>query len=510
MGANVDNFVSITVNLTGSIAAKFGFGVPIGVFDHSVTVNRIDGPFVDIAGVNSAGFTSAVAPEVNAWATSIFAQENGVDQLVIGREIPLLGAQASEVWQVVAVGPVFVSMTTEFNDSTDADWDVLPTVDAAGNYAAIGYPGTFSQVSLDNLNGTAGTVGTVTWEYWNGAAWTALAGVTDGTSSFTTAVADGQVVSWTVPVDWAAQSLNGGASLFYVRAVSDGAYVVPAVYDQGFVDGAGDANWTATMDAIEAFEQVNPTKAFYGINIESRVKADILEVAAWTQARFKLFGAQSADADILTDGAGNLFETLAAFKYTRTWGIYHTTSIGSDGYLDGAWMSKGLGLNLDVPGGVGVWTFMELAGVTGDAITPTSVLNVYSNDGNVYTDAGELTFTSQGETFAGAPQFIDVTTSVDWLEKRSQEAILSLLVGSQTKIPYTNGGINQVVSAWQGVLDAAVNFGHLSPDDPPKITAPLVSDVSEADKAARILTLTAEGTLAGAVQSVVLVLNLSF
>jgi len=361
MSAPINLFVDVTINLTGAVAAKFGFGSPIGVFDHSVTANRIDGPYTDIAAVNAAGFTALAEPEVNAWATSVFSQTNGVDQLLIGRE------------------------------------------------------------------------------------------------------------------------------------------------------DAGDADWTATMDAIELFQQVNGTPDFYGVNIESRVKADILEVAAWTQARTKVFGYQTADADALAGTPGNVFDDMKVLGYTRSFGIYHATSSGSaNGYLDGAWMSKGLGLNLDVPGGVGIWGLMELAGISGDNITPTQVLAMQADNGNVYTDAGGLTFTSTGITAAGVPQFIDVTTSVDWLKQRTQEAILSLLVGSQTKIPYTDGGINQVVSAWQGVLDSGVNFGHLSPDDPPKISAPLVSSVSSADKAARELTMTAEATLAGAIQKVTLVLNLSF
>jgi hypothetical protein len=330
------------------------------VFDHSVTANRIDGPYTDIAAVELAGFTALAEPEVNAWATSVFSQTNGVDQLLIGRE------------------------------------------------------------------------------------------------------------------------------------------------------DAGDADWTATMNAIELFQQVNGTPDFYGVNIESRVKADILEVAAWTQARTKVFGYQTADADALAGTPGNVFDDMKVLGYTRSFGIYHATSSGSaDGYLDGAWMSKGLGLNLDVPGGVGIWAYMELAGISPDNITPTQALAILADNGNVYTaPAGR--FTTPGITAAGVPQFIDVTTSVDWLKQRTQEAILSLLVGSQTKIPYTDGGINQVVSAWQGVLDSGVNFGHLSPDDPPKISAPLVSSVSSADKAARELTMTAEATLAGAIQKVTLVLNLSF
>ena len=51
MSAPINLFVDVTINLTGAVAAKFGFGSPIGVFDHSVTANRIDGPYTDKQGV---------------------------------------------------------------------------------------------------------------------------------------------------------------------------------------------------------------------------------------------------------------------------------------------------------------------------------------------------------------------------------------------------------------------------------------------------------------------------
>ena len=511
MGAPITIFVDVDVNLTGGVAAKFGFGRHLGAFEHSVTTDRIAGPYFSIQEVEAAGFTATATPEINAHATKNFAQESGVDQYLVGRRIGPGGAQAGQVWQV-ATPATFIEQTDEFNGSTDADWDVLPAVDAAGNYAAIGYPAPFAQISLDNANGTAGTVGAVTWEYWDGAAWQALAGVTDGTTGFTAAVADGQVVTWTVPGDWAAQSLNSGPELYYVRAVSDGNYAVLPVYDQGFVESAtNDASWTATMSALEAYQQISGTsKDWYGHTIESRVEADILEVAAWTEARTKIFVAQTADQAVLDGTAGNLFEDLAGFGYVRTAGIYHATSTGTDGYLDSAWMSRGLGFNLDVPVGVGVWGLKQLSGVTGDNITPTQVSTVHGDNGNVFTDAGELTFTSTGTMAAGVPRFIDVTTTIDWLVKRSQEALLSLLVGTPTKIPYTNGGINQFVTTWQGVLDAGVTNGHLSPDTLPVITAPDARNVSQSDKQNRVLTMSATGVIAGAIQSVQVTLNLSF
>jgi len=511
VGAPITTFVTVNVNLTGGVAAKFGFGRAMGVFEHSVTTDRIAGPYFSLSEVTAAGFTSTATPEIYADATATFAQGSGVDQFLVGRRIGTNGAMAGQVWQVTSPA-TFVEQTDEFNGPGNADWDVLPAVDAAGNYAAIGYPATFGQISLDSLNGTAGTVGAVTWEYWDGAAWSALAGVVDGTTGFTAAVADNQVVTWTVPGDWAALALNGGPELFYVRAVSDGNYAVLPVYDQGFVESAtNDATWTATMDAIETYQQVNGvSKDWYGHSIESRVKADILEVAAWTEAREKIFIAQSADADVLTGAAGNVMESLKDLGYVRTAGIYHATSTGSDGYLDGAWLSRGLGFNLDVPGGAGVWTNKQLSGVSGDNMTPTQATNIYADNGNIFTDAGELTFTSQGTMAAGVPRFIDVTTTIDWLVKRSTEAFLSLLVGTPTKIPYTNGGINQFVTTWQGVLDAGVTNSHLSEDTPPVITAPDARNVSDAVKQSRELTMSATATLAGAIQSVVVTLNLSF
>jgi len=60
--------------------------------------------------------------------------------------------------------------------------------------------------------GVQGSAVTLAWEYWNGAAWTALSGLSDGTNELTQ---NGQV-TWTVPGDWATKSVNG-VTLYWVR-----------------------------------------------------------------------------------------------------------------------------------------------------------------------------------------------------------------------------------------------------------------------------------------------------
>jgi hypothetical protein len=92
-----------------------------------------------------------------------------------------------------------------------------------------------------------GTVGTgtytVTWQYWNGA-WTALAGVTDGTTGFKTTGSNN--VTFTVPTDWVATSLNGSQSLYYIRALKDTGTVTQApLGTQAFIGGTGSATQSA-------------------------------------------------------------------------------------------------------------------------------------------------------------------------------------------------------------------------------------------------------------------------
>ena len=144
-----------------------------------------------------------------------------------------------QAWQVVAAGPTFVDETADANSATAADWQIFPAAEVTTDYAAIGFRQQFKKVTFDSTGGTAGTVGVVVWEYWNGSAWAALAGVTDGTTGFTAAVGAGQNLTFTVPTDWAATSLGGSASLYYIRARITTVYTVNPVYTQAVIGVTG-------------------------------------------------------------------------------------------------------------------------------------------------------------------------------------------------------------------------------------------------------------------------------
>lgn len=164
--------------------------------------------------------------------TTATATFTGTPGTITGNGFP---GDASIVWQVDVTGPTYVNETTDFNDAGTADLTPFPSVEATGDYFAVGRSyTTFSQLIFDFAGGTRGVGGVVAWEYWNGSAWTALSGVTDGTAGFTAALADGVVVSWTVPTDWARNEING-VSAYYVRARCTTVWTTNPILDRGYV-----------------------------------------------------------------------------------------------------------------------------------------------------------------------------------------------------------------------------------------------------------------------------------
>jgi len=362
MSASITEYVDVSVVLTGAAAEKTAFGTLLGAFAHTVTTNRVDGPYFSLEEAEGAGFTVGAAANVHAWISAVFSQDDGVDSVKIG-----------------------------------------------------------NQLAAD----------------------------------------------------------------------------------------AGD--WTVTIPAIIAADP-----DFYMLNAETRVDTEIISIAALIEPTGagnnpKIYMAQSSDADILTGAGGNIGEDLQTAGYNRTALWYHEHNdeaagpAPADGYLDGAASSSGGGLNLDAPAGVGTWAFRQLDGIVFDDVTGAEAVAIFGTDTNLFGRNKGLSFTSKGTMASG--RFIDVQTSLDWLKARLEEELISEFVGAGTKIPFTNAGINRMAAAIQRVYDRGVTFGHLSPDEPATLTAPDITEVSAADKAARLLTLTGNAVLAGAIHKVIFNIN---
>lgn len=131
-----------------------------------------------------------------------------IDEFV-GRGVlyPLTGAVAND-------GGVQTDETDHANDATASDMTLLPPVPEVNDaYYFIG------TTPFDVLRIQIGIPGvgtwTIVWEYWKGS-WSALSGVTDGTSAFK-AAAGAHDVLWTKPTDEVATTIAGIAG-YAIRA----------------------------------------------------------------------------------------------------------------------------------------------------------------------------------------------------------------------------------------------------------------------------------------------------
>ena len=143
-----------------------------------------------------------------------------------GREQPVL--QAVKGWQpllrtatqdVAAAisdnGGVFTDETADANDADAGDVVLVPSSPQVNDALYIGFGFRFQEVDI--TVSTAASDGAVTWEYWDGAAWTALDGVVDETEDFQAGTSTYEV-AWDLPADWAKTTVNSQGPFYYVRA----------------------------------------------------------------------------------------------------------------------------------------------------------------------------------------------------------------------------------------------------------------------------------------------------
>jgi hypothetical protein len=307
---------------------------------------RVDNSAGLVTFTRNAALLGDIGPYVAANNDTVIFTRNGTTTLtatITGTAGTLTGdgfpGDASQVWQVdVSGAPDFVDETTDFNDVGAADLTPFPAVEATGDYFAIGRAyTTFSQVIFDYAGGTAGTGGTVAWEYWNGSAWTALAGVTDATAGFTTAVADGLTVSWTVPTDWARTSLNGAWG-YYVRARCTGVYATNPILDQGYIQANNVSGFVGGeyielrtrnggASRVVEFRAADQTQA----QVAARINAVLgLTTATVVGTQLVLSGEVSGGGGYIEIVGGDAVATLgfptAAIQQRREWVVTNTSA----------------------------------------------------------------------------------------------------------------------------------------------------------------------------------------
>jgi hypothetical protein len=107
--------------------------------------------------------------------------------------------------------------TAEANDQTADDMTLLPAVPAIGDAYYFGFETKVSGFSL-YISQQGNWAGTITWYYWDGAAWSGLVDLLPSDSASKNFEVSGQVdYTWTVQGDWATTAVDG-ITAYWVKA----------------------------------------------------------------------------------------------------------------------------------------------------------------------------------------------------------------------------------------------------------------------------------------------------
>lgn len=197
----------------------------------------------------------------------------------------------------------FAFQATEPNDETANNVNVFPATPALNDAFYISH-----NIDCDHFNITVGTaaVGTfsVTWEYWNGSAWTALSGVTDGTNGFTTTGL--QTVSFTRPTNhtWTELGATGFFGLMIRARISSFTSMstnplLSRVQQDGDIRIDWPASVTVELNILEGgsaptIDNVNGST----VNINNNVNVTITNLQEGSEVR--VYGAESVTSPINT------------------------------------------------------------------------------------------------------------------------------------------------------------------------------------------------------------------
>lgn len=233
---------------------------------------------------------------------------------------------------------------------------------------------------------------------------------------------------------------------------------------------------------------------WYGVCLDSWGSAAIIAAAAaWVESNLKLMNVQTIDqpvADLPLASGSDIAQTLKSSAYKRSDVIY-THDNGN--FIGAAWY----GVNFPKAPGSENWAFSILAGVPPTNLTGTQITHLRSKYANFYYTVGGFNITQEGRVASGS--YIDLTRGIDWLISIIQSNVLSVMITTGQKVPFTDVGIAKIEAALKASLTQAEIAGFLTPGLS-SVSVPKAADVDAANKSNRILpnvdfTATAQGAV---------------
>lgn len=232
---------------------------------------------------------------------------------------------------------------------------------------------------------------------------------------------------------------------------------------------------------------------WYGLVLDVNSFAIVDAAAGYVETIRRIYLAQSQDSEIPTSGTGDIATELENDARVRTPIIYlHGPDSSMAEYPSAAWFGK----TLPKDPGSQTWAFKSLSGVTPSSLTPNELTNLKAKHCNHYIRIAGVNITRHG--WAPDGTWIDQTRFTDWLQARIEEALFTLMAGSD-KLPYDDDGVDLIRGAIFGVYSEGADNGGAELEDF-SFSAPLATDQAAADRNNRIMRdIQFGGRLTGAI-----------
>jgi hypothetical protein len=437
--ADIDTVVSVSITQDSDSPTREGFGTPAILTYHNVfpELYRV---YEDLAGMASDGFSTN--DSAYRLVQAVFNQEPRPASAVVAR---------------LPAAPAFVTQLTMTSAVQGQKVRFKVLVPEAGT---ITDPVVTGGVISPTGAVTAGTV--VSIEYTVQAAAT--------TTTVATAV---ELLTEAV----AGVASTAASAVVSLTPVTAGRRVYAYDLENCTIEETtADAGYDTALSALELADDVPD---WYFILTDSSSTANVLDVAAWTLSRKKMYFAATQSSGLLA-GTDTLGSTLLGLSNDRTVLIY---AKNAHEHADAAWVGV---IAPQTPGSITA-ALKELVGVSPKQLSATQKLNLETDNINHYQTLKGLPRVRPGVTTSG--EWIDIRHGIDALESRVQEDAFALLANA-AKVPFTASGFVLIESAIDAACQAFVGdetSDGLLVKGSVRVVMPNLATIPTADKQARRL-----------------------
>jgi len=198
----------------------------------------------------------------------------------------------------------------------------------------------------------------------------------------------------------------------------------------------------------------------YRDNVGIADGATTLEIAQWCEAAKVIFMNTSNDLSTLSSvNDGDVASVLkaATLRFSLT-----TFSKNVSQYPSASVFGRAASVNFAAVGSTITLNLKQMPGVSAEDLTPNEFAVLRSKYASAVVLIGKSTNAYTDSRMASG-SWLDTTHGLMWLEARCEADMFNLLYTTNTKIPYTQTGINTCVATLERSLEAAVRNGLAAP-----------------------------------------------